>query len=454
VGAVGLVVALCGAAWFGWHQRDAIEGVIYSSGLVQSPEVKTAWRAAQALRRDPTQGLVAVVEAYQRVLAINPNHERTHGVLHMLAETWHADIVAALSADDLTLAETRLNEALTAFPTDDSFGALFDDLGNLKRAESLVTSTEALLRSRGLDDQPSATTAIQAYHEVLRLHPGNARARSGLDGLARHYGTLANGAADDGDVTFAMSYLQIAAAANAQYATLASAREKIQRATTLQQEILTLLQQAEQQVSRGALVDPPGSNAAELFRRVLATDPENATASSGLARVASEVQSRADRLFAAGRIDELRRLVERSGEVGLNASLVQQLQRSLNTEQRRLAEVDRLLREAGEMLANGYITAPADGNAVERLVRLLRIDPDHREARRMLRSAAERLADVAQEAHAVGMSAEARQYMELALGVVPDQAEWRRLLQDWSGTRRAARLADGDHTVPLGATDP
>jgi serine/threonine-protein kinase PpkA len=453
-----LIGILGGGAWIYPDREQMLERALYATGLVESPEVKEAWRAAQSLRRDPNQGLAAVVAGYRRVLAISPMHERAQATIDALAVSWKADIESALEAEDLGLAEAKLNEALTVFPASETLGVLYERLGNLKRAESLVASTEALLRSRGLSDMPSATTAIQAYQEVLRLHPANARARADLDRLARHYGSLASTAADDGDIAFAMSYLHLAASANPNHPALTPVRDQIHRAATLQEEITMLLRQADEQLSRGFLVDPPSDNAAELYRRVLATDPENALAVTGLERVSEEAQRRGDRLLAAGRIVDLRALVERASEVGLNSSVVDRLQRRLSAEERRRAELERLLAEARELYDSGFITAPADSNAVDRLVRALRLDPDNREARQLLRASGERLVEVAKEAHEAGLGEEARRYLELALGVVPDQADWRRMLHDWTADRRGeqpgAAAASTRSASPDGAAEP
>jgi serine/threonine-protein kinase PpkA len=442
--AILLVALFGGGAWLYPDREQAFQRALYATGLIESPEVKDAWRAAKSLRRDPNQGLASVVAGYRRVLKLNPNHVRAHDAIEAVAAEWRADIAAALTREDLNFAEMKLNEALTVFPTDEAFGLLHEHLANLKRAELLVASTDALLGSRGLSDLPSATTAIQAYHEALRLHPGNPQARSELNRLAMHYGELAVVAADEGEITFAMSYLQVAASASPNHPALPRVRETIQRASTLQEEIRVLLRQAEIQLARGGLVDPPGNNAAELFQRVLATDPDNDVAIAGLTRVSEDVQARADRLLAAGRTGELRALVERAGETRLDDRVVRGLQRRLNSEERRLAELARLLGEARAFFDDGFITAPEDRNAVDRLVRVLRIDPDNREARRLLRACGERLADVAREAHEAGLRSEARQYLELALGVVPDHPEWRRLLQTWNAERAPVRRAERD----------
>ncbi len=444
IAAVAAVVVL-GGLWLYPDRERALEQVLYATGLVEDPELQDAWRAAQSLRRDPNQGLSTVVAGYKRVLALNPDHERARLQLDSLSAQWYEDIAGLLAADELGLAEARLNEALSAFPTDENLSALFDVVANRKRAESLAASTEALLRSRGLDDLPSATTAIQAYREVLRLDQSNRIAHRDLDRLAGHYAELAATAAEQANVTLAMSYLQLAASANSDFPRLATVRQTIRRATTVQSEIGTLLEKAHAFRTDGALLDPPDENAAELYRRVLATDPGNDLAKQGLEQIATEILRRAGALIEAGRIDDVRHLVARAREVGLDEAVQEELNASLDSEVDRRNEVARLLTEARTLLSDGFITAPDDRNAVTRLSRVLRLDPGNSEATAMMRSAAERLVEVAEQAHAAGLDDEARFYLELALTVQPRVQAWRALLETWDrdGASRASPPGPG-----------
>jgi tetratricopeptide (TPR) repeat protein len=115
------------------------------------------------------------------VLDVDSSYSQARTAIADLATQWKASIGQALAADDLALAEAKLTESLAVFPNDEDLTSLFEKLSDRKRADSLVTSTEALLRSHGLDDQPSATAAIQAYQEALRLNPGHAVAKSELN---------------------------------------------------------------------------------------------------------------------------------------------------------------------------------------------------------------------------------------------------------------------------------
>ena len=86
---------------------------------------------------------------------------------------------------------------------------------------------------------------------------------------------------------------------------------------------------------------------------------------------------------------------------------------------------------AGRLLAQGFITEPQERNAVAVLRDVQRLDPGNARADELLVQAAARLAEVAQEAFAAGLPESARHYLDLALTVTPDQAEWRSLRESW-----------------------
>ncbi len=417
-------------------------------GLVGNPEVEQAWIEAQSLRGDPNQSLASIVAGYRRVLSLDPNHAGASEAIAGLASTWKANVTTALGVDDLGLAEARLTEALAVFPLDEDLTLLFDRVSDRKRAASIVSSTQALLRSRGMTDLPAVTAAIQSYQEALRLHSTNTVALAELNRLAIHYLELANESADEGEITDAMSYIERAATADPRVVGLAELRDKIQRATSVELEIDALLQQASAYRASGALLNPPGENAAEIYHRVLATDPTNAIANQGLSEVVAQLLTRATGYLNAGQVDAVREMNARALEIGLSDAALYNLQAKLSAEEQRLATVERLLGDAERLLVDGLITEPPEQNAVARLLEALRMDPANTRARDMLRIAATRLADVATEAYDAGMRQEARHYLELALTVTPDVQEWRTLRETWAAEAPAAMVAPVSPAAP------
>jgi tetratricopeptide (TPR) repeat protein len=432
---VALFLVSFTAVWsylYPWNRDHAIEKFLYTTGITEKPALVDAWRQAESLRGDPNQSLAAVVAGYRRVLEVDQSYAQARAAIADLATQWKASIAQALATDDLALAEAKLTESLAVFPNDEELSSLFDKLSDRKRADSLVTSTEALLRSHGLDDQPSATAAIQAYQEALRLNPNHALAKSELNRLAAHYAKLARTAAESGDITSAMNFLERATTANASNAEVADVRDKVQQAATSVQEIQTLLQQASAYRANGALINPPGANAAEIYHRVLATDPNNAIATQGLSEVVAELLTRATELLSAGQIEGVRALSARASEIGLSDTAIRELKAKLGAEEQRIGNVARLLNEAQKLMNEGFITEPPERNAVARLLEVRRLDPNNTQARDMLNAAAGRLAAVAREAYDAGLKPEAQHFLELALTVTPDVPEWRALRDSWA----------------------
>ena len=124
-------------------------------------------------------------------------------------------------------------------------------------------------------------------------------------------------------------------------------------------------------------------------------------------------------------------LVAGAAAVDLNPVTVSEMMSVLDAEVTRLDTVTGNLKEAEALLALGFITQPAEANAVALLRDVERLDPGNLRARELLTESAERLAAVAIEAHAVGFVEDAKQYLDLALTVTPDVTAWRELRADW-----------------------
>ena len=404
-------------------------------GLAEDPDIAVAWNDAEALGADPNQSLGVVVAAYRRVLELDPTNADAAAAIDSAADRRRQDVQAAIEADDLALAETRLDDLAAVFSDDPDTSSLFNRLRNRRHAEQLIDDTQRLLERAGLSHEPSATAAIQAYQEALRLSPGDPNALAALDALAEHYTGLARAAATAGDVADAMNNLGRAVTANPDFAGLGDVRATINAAATLQAQMDAMLQQAAELRERGVLIDPPESNAAQIYHQVLATDPANAIAMQGLAEVSAQVLTVFVAELEAGRQQEARRLIDRSVASGLDEGAVNDMKGRLEQEIARLEQVAGLLAGARALFAEGYITEPVEANAVARLREATRLDPGNALAQELLAACAERLAAVAEDAHAAGMAEEARRYLDLALTVTPGVQAWRE--------RRDAWIADG-----------
>ena len=405
--------------------------LLAEAGLAESPLLRTAWMDAQSLHQDPNQSLSAIVAGYRRVLAVDAGDVEAQAAIQGLAQQWRAGVVDSLLQNDIAQAETKLQEMSAAFPDHVVLADLERQLTARKTASALMASTQALLGSHGLSDVPSATAAIQAYHEVLRLAPGHPVGRQELDALGEHYAGLARDAAVRGDVQGAISFLERATAANSDSPLLTAVRGEIQQATTAQAAIEELLQQARAYRVQGLLVTPPGENAAELYNRVLATAPDNALARQGLSEVTSQLLNQAARMLETDDFAAVGSLVDQASTAGIESEALLQIKTRLDDRIAALTTVSTNLREAESLLRRGFVTEPPEQNAVSLLREVERLDPDNGRAEALLAQAAARLVEVATDAQSAGLQEEAKQYLELALTVTPDVPAWRALRESW-----------------------
>jgi serine/threonine-protein kinase PpkA len=81
-------------------------------------------------------------------------------------------------------------------------------------------------------------------------------------------------------------------------------------APQIQAKIDRLLLAAEGHLLMARLTEPPGSNAADAFQRVLELDPDNFSARAGLKHIADTYAEMADESVRAGRYDEARTRIE------------------------------------------------------------------------------------------------------------------------------------------------
>ena len=439
-----LLIAIGAGGWAVATQERGVTRLLAYAGLVEHPDLATAWQEAEALRLDPNQGLATVVAAYRGVLAEEADYAGAKAAIVAAAESWRDAAAAALRAGDAGLAAAKIDELAGVFPTDAALPGLLDQLDSLRQANRLLRDTQRLLEGTGLADARSAQAAVVTLKEVLRLKPGDVEALAALDQIARHYGRLAAERARTQDVAAAIENFDRAVDANPEFEGVEQVRGTLSTATAVQAEINALVQEAAAFRADGALVDPPGANAAEMYRRVLATKPDDALAVQGLAEVSAQVQAEFQSLLAEGGLDAAAALLERARAAGIGDEPANAMQARYDEELRRIDTVRRLIAEAEAFYVEGYVTGPSQqANAVARLREAQRLDPNNADVVRLLSVSATRLAGVAEEAHAAGLFDEALLYLDLALTVTPGIERWRQRREQWRRELAVAPVPPG-----------
>lgn len=440
------MVFIGGLTAAGYYAADqgyvVVDDIAQRLGIDENPELAAAWSEAQSLRQDPNQGLAAIVASYQRVLLLDDSHEGAITAVADLAMDWKGIINDALDGGNVDLAATRLSEAELSFPQDPDLTDLSIRVQNLQRAERLYQTTSALLASEGISNLWAATSAILTYQDVLRLAPGHDGAAVALNELAINYAQLAGIALANGDVNEAMNMLERATAADDSLAELENVRLLITQATESRAAIDDMLQQARRFRADNQLILPGGENAAELYHRVLATDPANAVAEQGLDEITAQVLANANELLSTSNIEQVEILASQAAIVGLASDAVNDLRKRIDAEKARLSSVALVMADALALMQQGFLTTPANANAVTRLRELQQLDPGNMRADELLKACADRLKMVATEAYQFGLLGAAKQYLDLALAITPDVGSWVALRESWEAEADVASPED------------
>lgn len=422
---------LAGLLFFREELLPVVEEAAATLGLIENPALTAAWREAQSLALDPNQGLSTIVAAYRRVIDIAPGFSQATEALDTTTQAWKQSINQAMVDNNLERAEARLLEAETVFGSDPELTVLSLRLQNRFRAERLLLSTQSLLRSSGLSDEASAAAAVQAFEEILRISPDHAAAAAGLTEISKHYGALAAGAAQDGEVAEAIRLLQRATAARSDLREHDGVRTLISQATSIQSAIADLLQRAASQVASGRLMAEGDGSAAQLFLQVLATDPDNESATQGLLQITTTVIAQTRQLLEQGAIGSAQAMIDLAEAEGLNATPIASMREQIDSEITRRRQIAVGLEQASVLFDQGFITAPVGNNAVALLRGVLQLDPGNEQANTLLGQCANRLAQVAAQAREADMLIQARAYLALALSIRPDVEQWQAWEQAW-----------------------
>ena len=387
---------------------------------------------------DTGTGLAVRVAAYRSVLDRVPGHAQATAELRQLIAGTREEIGAALATGRLDVVNQRLGEALNLFPQDAELRRQFDELSERRMAESLFVNTLALVEEGDLSDE-EGLTAIEAYREVLRLWPAHEGASNALMALARYFAGKAEASVLANDIANAMMFLGHATRANSEVEAVVSVRAQIQRETDMLREVESLLETGARLLASGALVNPPSENAAETYGRVLASDPDNPIATEGLRQVTSGVIEVIDRAILSEDYEQASNLLGRALQTALDEGALADVGERLELEQARAERLRVLLQEARQLLADGYITAPEENNLLAKLFEVFTLDSDNPTALVLRERAAERLAKVAEDAWAAGLGEEAREYLRVALTLMPDNEAWIEKRAIWSAEAGNAR---------------
>ena len=175
--------------------------------------------------------------------------------------------------------------------------------------------------------------ALARYAAVLRLDPNNAQAQSGVaasEAAAAELLRVAIASQDSGAIDRIQREWESAQPESQARQVLMRKWRAVQTDGDQQRATISeLLNQAKTALAAGQLTSPPGQSAADLFKAVLALDPNNAAARDGLQTIVSALISQAEKAITADSFDMAERLIQQASDRGANPSTLRAVKAKL-----------------------------------------------------------------------------------------------------------------------------
>ena len=161
-----------------------------------------------------------------------------------------------------------------------------------------------------------------------------------------------------------------------------------------QDQVLTLLEHAQDALDAGHLTAADGSGARELYTAAIAMDPDRSEAREGLARVALAAVAQARDAVARNRFEQARRLLGLAGELDAPRAEVVPVADALRKREASRLGLDTMLRNAAAARAAGKLDGTPDA-ALPLYAKVLSLQPERTDA---IEGREDALADLLQRA--------------------------------------------------------
>ena len=264
--------------------------------------------AADASRSD------AALTLLQEALQVDPGNKQAEKALNTLADYHLAGAERAIAAGDFALAASNLTNALEITPARSDIKQLSGDLP-AQEANWLANQNveELLAAANALIDSGEFSSATQQLAVVLKIQPDSADALGAMEAVVQGLLSRAQIAIGKGNFSAASIDLDEAieiAPSREDLGELQAQLPALEEAWKSENQTAARLAEAQTLFRKGSFVA-----AAEVYREVLAADPDSAAAQRGLNDAHSALVSAAQKSADNGKFDDARTLLAQAREL-------------------------------------------------------------------------------------------------------------------------------------------
>ncbi|OSM04322.1 SUMF1/EgtB/PvdO family nonheme iron enzyme [Magnetofaba australis] len=382
---------------------EQAESMLQQDYLTQPANDNAVSRYEEALRLDPgnPRALDGLTRVKNRLLALADATGSPSRAGQLRQRARMVEALTAVAPDAL-----RDDEMAAAPPMPDDEGEPVEQEPPAAtapadpRTSALLTQAESLLMRDRLT-QPPQENALQRFHQALERDPGNAQAIAGIERVKARLLLLSKQSLDPQRALILRQRAEQIDLPNAPQQPAAAAPAKAPA------WISVLLRQADADLQADRLTRPEKHNALFRYRQILAADPDNPDALSGLARIVGRLsdlaQNESDRDKAMQYLDSAASILPGDPRIAVayrqlagipSAPAAAPVAPPAPAPPQRF---DALLAQAQANLAKDRLTTPEDDNALEKYERILAQQADNAAARAGIEQIIGRLLEIAKK---------------------------------------------------------
>ncbi|MBS0570054.1 MAG: protein kinase [Proteobacteria bacterium] len=365
-------------------------------------------------------------ELFQAARTLDPDNDAARAGLNKVGERLIEQARAALTRNDFSTAQADLDQANEVL----GGGKDVEDLKSALHAAQSRNTASAGLLARGdaalaAGRLVGADSAAEAYQRVLDADMTNGLAINGLKKVAEAVAQQARDAIAAGDVDQANRLIAELAQLSPHHPAIPELRGAIARLHAgAEQALEDMLTRAEAQQRAGRIAGADGALA--LFQSALKSDPANARAKAGLARLAQTLIAQANAALDDDNSVPAGALLQQAAQAAPDSAALRKAQARLNDARERLeaarkkaqispadqARLQQMLAAADQAMAAGNLILPPGDCAFDKYRAVLAIDADNAAAMAGLAKIPARAKELFEQAIRNGTPNKARAYID------------------------------------------
>ena len=330
----GFFLIAVGLAGVGFAQKDWLLARYHE---FRAQDNQSDLAKAQALEKSGQLfGSAGALSHYQRWLTSNPDDTNARAGIERIAATTLASVEnLAASANDsvkqnLQIEITELSQAL---PNDARFKAalaavqtaLVQDASTLLSAAKAAEAQKRYLGSDG---------ALAGYLALRKAQPDSIPGMRGVEAIERLLGAQFKKLQQNNETlavdALANDWREVHPQSELLIALLRKWNDARADSDERSAQIISLLQAGEAALGRGDLVSPAGTSAVDRYRAVLAADPRNIAAASGLQAIAAKLIAQARIAINERKLSMAENLLQQAQQLNGDAVALKDLSDKLN----------------------------------------------------------------------------------------------------------------------------